>query len=158
MSSSENNIRVGIAGNALVASFLTAEAPRVWRTDLGQLLTAALEVQTNQGKYTLVMKRSDAPAEEIATFSTKEEAVKAMQLITDALLEGNDVSAHKKCGWPKKLLKILMKVIAGLCVFIVLLNIIMVLSHKSGSRPDNYTKAPAVQTGVPAPADEILGK
>ena len=160
MPSSENNIRVGIAGGALVVSFLAADAPRVWRTDIGQLLNAALEVQSNQGKYTLVMKRSSAPVEEIGTFTSKEDAVKALQMITDALLEGKSCSTQKKCGWFKKLLKILWRVISTLCVLFVLFGIFMNLANKhmpASSIEGNSTKAPATApSGVPTPADEIL--
>jgi hypothetical protein len=162
MSSPENNIRVGIADNALVASFLTADAPRVWRTDLTQLLTAALEVQNTQGKYLLVMKRSNAPVEEIATFSAKEDAIKALQLITDALLNGKGTSAKTKfCGF-KKFLKMLLGTIITLFVLSVVLSFISFTLHKHPATEGsaNSTQAPAAQvtTGVPTPADEILGK
>ena len=162
MSSSENNIRVGIAGNALVVSFLAADAPRVWRTDMGQLLNAALEVQNNQGKYTLVMKRNGAPDEEIGTFNSKEDAVKALQMITNALLDGKSCSPQKKCGWFKKMLKILWGIVSTLCVLFVLFGIFMHLANRhvpASSIESSSTKAPtSAPSGVPTPADEILGK
>jgi len=160
--SSENNIRVGIAGNALVVSFLSAEAPRMWRTDLAQLLTAALEVQDNQGKYTLVMKRGGAPTDEIATFARKDDAVKGLQLITETLLGGQETAASpsKKASLPKRILKLLLRIFSWFCMFVVVLNFIMVISsrHLSHSAGDNFTKVPAAQTGVPTPADDLLGK
>lgn len=158
MSSSENNMRVGIAGNALVVSFLTASPPRMWRTDMAQLLTAALEVQDNQGKHTLVMKRSGAAVEEIGTFAIKEDAVKALQLITEALLSGKDASSSATAGWFKKSLKILLKVIGGLFVLFITLNILGFILFGRHHTEGNFTKIPTAQTGVPAPADEILGK
>lgn len=155
MSSPDNNMRVGIANNALVVSFLTAEAPRVWRTDMGQLLNAALEVQDSQGKHTLVMKRSGAPVEEIGTFFLKEDAIKALQLITDALLmgKGNSTSSGAASVWLKKSLKILLKIVGVLIALFIVLNIVGAIIFRHGPPVDsNYAK------GVPAPADQILGK
>lgn len=167
MSSSKSSIRAGIVDNALVVSFLAADAPRVWRADMGQLLTAALEVQDNQGKSILVMKRSGTPAEEIVTFSSKKDAVDALQVITEALLQGTGqgtgrcttTQPQKSCGWFKKTLKFVMGAIVGLCVFVVALNIIVSLSGRHPApRQSNAEKLPAVQTGVPTPADNIIGK
>ena len=152
---SSSKIRAGIADNALVVSLLTADAPRMWRADLSQLLTAALEVQDNQGKYTLVMKRAGS-VEEIGTFSNKDDAVEALQVITDTLLHGNTVApAHKKsCSWFKTLVKVVGWIIAVVFALLVLLLIV----HPAPPAGYSRTSAPAVQTGVPTPADQILGK
>jgi hypothetical protein len=154
MSPSKSNIRAGIADNALVVSFLAAEAPRVWRAEMGQLATAALEVQENQGKFSLVMKRSGAPVEEIGTFTGKKEAVEALQLITEALLQGTGITQTEKSGgWFKKLLKFLLTAVIALFLLVALVNI---FGRHAPSGQSSYTKAPPA--GVPAPADEILGK
>ncbi len=156
MSSSKGNIRAGIVDNALVVSFLAADTPRVWRTDMGQFLTAALEIQDNQGKSSLVMKRSGAPAEDICTFSSdKKSAVEALQVITDTLLQGTGTAQPvKSCGWFKKTLKFLLTAVFVLFLFFVLVNIF----GKHTVPGQSSSRAPAVQTGVPAPADEIIGK
>jgi hypothetical protein len=155
-----SKIRAGIADNALVVSLFTADVPRIWRADLSQLLTAALEVQDNQGKYTLVMKRGGAAAEDIGTFSNKDDAIEALQVITDTLLHGNGngisvaPSPKKSGGWFKKLLKVVGCIIAVVFVLLVFLSIF-------GPRPPagySRTSTPPVQTGVPTPADQILGK
>jgi hypothetical protein len=172
MSSSKNSIRAGIVDNALVVSFMAADAPRVWRADMGQLLTAALEVQDNQGKSTLVMKRSGAPAEEIVTFSSKKDAIDALQVITEVLLQGTGQGTgqatgactasqpQKSCGWFKKILKFILGIVVAFCVFIVVMNLFF---HVAGIHPPSHqagpAKAPAsAPTGVPTPADSIIGK
>ena len=154
-SSSKGNVRAGIVDNALIVSFLSAEAPRVWRTDMGQFQNAALEVQENQGKFSLVMKRSGAAVEEIGTFTDKKSAAEALQLITEALLQGKEAPQTKTCGWFKKTLKFILSVLFVLVVLIVLVNI---FGRHLPPGQNGPAKAPAVQTGIPTPADDIIGK
>jgi hypothetical protein len=156
MSSSRNNMRAGIVDNALIVSFPAADAPRVWRTDMGQFLTAALEIQDHQGKFSLVMKRSGAPVEEIVTFTGKKDAVDALQLITDALLQGKEIPQAKKSGgWFKKLMKFILTIVVLLFALATLANIVS--KHRT-IQMDHAGTPPALQTGVPAPADDIIGK
>ena len=152
MSSSKNTIRAGIVDNALVVSFTSAEAPRVWRADMSQFLTAALEIQELQGKFSVVIKRSGAPIEEIGVFPDKKSAVEALQLITEALLQGKEAARPKSCGWFKKLLKYL------LITLFVLFLAINLLGRYMAPGQNNSIKAPAAQTGVPTPADNVIGK
>ncbi len=157
MSSSKNSIRAGIVDNALVVSFLSADAPRVWRTDMTQFLNAAIEVQESQGKFSLVMKRSNAAAEEIGTFTDKKSAVEALQVLTDLLLQGQGSSQPKKCGWFKKLLKFVLYLAAAFFLFLAFLSF---AHHSAGQGSPGKTPAAqtGVPTGVPTPADNIIGK
>ena len=142
---------LGIADGAPIASFLSGDQPRVWRTELSHFNGATMEVQGNK----LVLKRGDA-AEDVGTFADKQEAVSALQAVTDALLGGNgsassSCGAKKKCGWVKNLFKgilwifgLLVLVVIGLTVF--------------GQRPNGAGSAAGnLQSGVPLSADSVFG-
>jgi len=155
MASTQNSIQAGISNGALVVSFLSADQPRIWRAELSRFNDATLEVQGSK----LVLKRGDA-AEEVGSFASKEEAVTALQAVTDALLGGTGASAttcstKKKCGWLKKLFKAVL-VLAAL--FIALLVTLSLLHTAPSSSAGGNAPAANVQSGVPLPADTVFGK
>lgn len=173
-SSSKKNIKAVVADNALVVSFLSADTPRVWRGDMSQFATSTVELAQADGKFSVVMKRGNGATEEICTYSDKSKAMQALEVMSDALLHGATgaaaVHTHKKGSW----LRTFVKTIVMLAVIFFLL-ILWASRHaphppmdtgsNSGSSSTssnsnsggNYTPAP-VQDGVPAPADQIIGK
>ena len=152
-SSAKNAIKANLVDNALVVSSLSGKEPRVWRIDMGQFLSAALQIEEKQGEFSLMIKPGNGAAEEIGVFSDRKKAHEALQLVTDALLRGRENQPHSKAGcWFRKILKFALLLLVVLAVLVVWGK-----AHRPVNQND-VVNAPAVQTGVPTPADQMFGK
>lgn len=152
---SKSNIKANIVDNALVVSFQSGKEPRVWRMDMGQFLSTALEVKESQGKFTLVIKPGSGSAEEIGAFSDRKDAVEVLESITETMMRGRETHAAPKTGGAiGRFFKFVFKLV--LFVLIALAVIIFFLPRPQVNVGDTVT--PRVQTGVPVPADQALGE
>lgn len=161
--SSKNVIKSSIVDNALVVSFPSAKEPRVWRLDMNQFLSAAVQIEENQGAFSLVIKPGNAQPEEIGVFPDRKKAVEALESITGAMLQGNVTQpvVPKTGGWFKKLLKfllLLLIVVAAIIIFGKTRPHVNQGDTVEAPAVQSDAPAPAVQTGVPTPADQMLGK
>jgi hypothetical protein len=148
-----SSITAVLADNALVVSFLSGDAPRVWRIDMKQFMSAALQIEENQGRFILTMKSGSGHAEEIGVFTDRKKAVEALETITEALLMGKAAVPAKKSGvWGKRILKTV------LVVLVLLVAITVFGKHRMQTMPRDAAEVPPAQSGVPLPADQILGK
>lgn len=149
------NVTVSVTDNALVVSFLSAGEWKVLRVDMTNIPSATFELQEGKDQFSLVMKQEGGAVTEICAFSEKKKALRTLEQVSDALLHGNVHGAPRKCGWFRKLLKGALIVAAALFIIVMLTNKIRGPVNMGDA---THTSAPAVQEGVPAPADAVLGR
>lgn len=149
-----------VVGGALIVSLTDNGLPRVWRGDLSHAASAVLEVQEQQGKFSLVLKSADK-TESIAVFPAKDEAARAMRVVTDALLRGAAAPgqgghAGTLRGLFGKILRFVFWLMALVAVLVVTL---FALAPGKGGEPDlQRVQVPQVRTGVPVPAEDMFGR
>jgi len=73
-----------VDGN-LILSLPDAINPIVWRMELGSVKASALEVRTQENKFTLLLKTPKGETHDIAPFETRELAVRALMRVSAAL-------------------------------------------------------------------------
>lgn len=153
MFSSKTQLKASVVDSALVVSFQSGKEPRVWRIDMGQFLSAALEIKEQQGRYVVIMKPGSGPAEEVGVFNDRKKAVEVVNTITDALLRGKEmpVLPKKSGGFFWGFLKfILMLFLIAVAAFLVWAK-----QHKPVNMGDYIAPPPAAETGaMPSPAPE----
>lgn len=155
-----------VVDGAMIASFMGAEPPKVWRADMNSLASATFEMQQADGLFHVVMT-SGGNKENIVAFADKEGATQALQALMAAMMTPTGTTAagiaapvaEKKsggfAGFIKKLLKLAAWLI-GLFIIFVLLSMLVMPKLMGVVMPDRgLTK---VQQGAPIPADELFGE
>lgn len=86
-SANTNNMSAAVADGYLVLSLLNAREPKIWRMELNKIGTATFEIKTNEkdDAAKLILKPKKGTAEIIASFESKEEALEALTLASNAL-------------------------------------------------------------------------
>lgn len=164
-----------VVDGTLILTLPDAITPVVWRMDLGHAKASALEVRNNDDKtFTLTLKTPRGDVNDIANFSVRAQAVRALMAVSHAMerahgqtiqsgqaVVANDAPQTPAAGKGKG--KILNSIIA-----IILLIGLIVLFVNMGPRPvpiagdGSASGAPPVsfggeeQPGVPMSADDFL--
>jgi len=168
-SSSKNTLKANIVDNALVVSSLSDGEPKALRIDMGKFMSSALEIKENEGKFSLIVKPGDMAAEEIKVFPNKKKAAKALQVIVDAMLKGNNPPPPEKTGGVfMTLFKFICFLLLMGIVFVCVVFIASFIINRPSSNTGNVLNAPQaiikeqmsttppVPTGVPVPAEQAL--
>lgn len=164
MSAKTSPIDARVIDQALVASFMNAEPPKVWRADMAKLTTATLELRSEAGRFRLVMI-AQSGEEDVAVFNSKEDGTAALQAVMHAMLAPAVTVAgvaapvateKKKGGFFRSLLRLLM------WFFVIFVAVFILFGLTRGqqigqlgtmmSRGDNNV----IQEGAPAAADEFF--
>lgn len=159
----------------LVLSLLNAQDPKIWRMALDKIGTASFELKPDKdGKDTkLVLKPKKGTAEIIAIFDTKENALEALTLASNALSHGEKEKAkietktksvsnnYTDMPAPVKLSKKWMVLLLGACFIIALYAYMTSLMPEriyefEQSTTQNNQSGTSQSTGVPLSADEFL--
>lgn len=167
---------ININNGVLILSFPEAETPVVWRMNMEEAALAAFEVQKSGKSFALRLKTSDGKNEDIVLFKTKDEAVKALMDVTQAMQTmpastgaAQAVSGQaapvimqpvqakpKKWGWG--LLKtVFLSVLFSFLLIVVLLFILM----KSGPSYNRFPKQEGAgqnTVGAPQSADDFFNQ
>lgn len=153
-----------VVDQALVASFMNAEPPKVWRADMKKLTTATLELRNDNGKYRLVMI-AQSGEEEVASFTDRDSGTAALQAVMNAMLAPSSASAaipvqraEKKGGFFRTLAKIVLVLVA---IFVVLVVVGGFLLNQKGVQmldSMNLDRAGVAREGAPTTADDYFGK
>ncbi len=153
-----------VVDQALVASFMNAEPPKVWRADMKKLTTATLELRNDNGKYRLVMI-AQSGEEEVASFTDRDSGTAALQAVMNAMLAPSSTSAaipvqqaEKKGGFFRTLAKIVLVLIA---IFVALVVVGGFLVNQKGVQmldSMNLDRAGIAREGAPTTADDYFGK
>ncbi len=153
-----------VVDQALVASFMNAEPPKVWRADMKKLTTATLELRNDNGKYRLVMI-AQSGEEEVASFTDRDSGTAALQAVMNAMLAPSSTSAaipvqqvEKKGGFFRTLAKIILVLIA---IFVALVVVGGFLVNQKGVQmldSMNLDRAGVAREGAPTTADDYFGK
>jgi hypothetical protein len=149
-----------VVDGAMIASFMGAEPPKVWRADLKSLSTATFEMKEDAGAFHVVM-RTGEQTENIAAFTSKDGATEALQVLMTAMLApaatvvpaaGEVAAAPVKKSFFRRLLRFVLKAVAWLfgIAFVLWLTLVgLVLKDPGMTR---------VQQGTPVPADDLFGQ
>lgn len=170
-----SQIDARVAGQALVASFMNAEPPKVWRADMAKLGAATLELRSDAGRFRLVMI-AEGREEDVAVFNTREDGTAALQAVMRAMVEGGSASApaaaapaaapaaeapaapavKKKPGALGFIGRVLVWMLAIVVVLVILAGLL--LDNRQGQIADvlGTPSAPSARPGVPTPADEFF--
>ncbi len=159
-----SQIDARVVDQALVASFMNAEPPKVWRADMKKLTTATLELRNDNGKYRLVMI-AQSGEEEVASFTDRDSGTAALQAVMQAMLSPGSSSAattpvqeKKKGGFFRTLLKVVLWMIAIFVAMVVAGGLLF--SQKTGQMMSSMQldRAGIAQEGAPTTADDYFGK
>lgn len=153
-----------IVDNSLVLSLPNAINPVVWRMELSKAKMSAIEIREDKlGDFTLVLKNPQGDVNEIARFGGKNEALKGLNAISNAMskAEKTESKEAKSSKANKSLLKTIMIIILSLFGFIVALMLISsFIVAITGAGLDPSTNAAliggATQEGIPQSADDFL--
>ncbi|TVQ82279.1 MAG: hypothetical protein EA357_09985 [Micavibrio sp.] len=150
-----------VIGDALVLDLGTADTRSVWRCSMEKLAHAGFGVKVKNKKHFLVITTSEKE-EEIAAFSAKEEAEKALGIITDAFM------AHRSSKDPRA--PFYKRAWFYILLFLILMFIFFSLgkpprdpsAQSAADAPRGSTTQPRqqqapVRPGVPIPADQLFG-
>lgn len=178
-SASESTARV--VDGKLILSLPGAQTPVVWQMDLDQAKASALEVRSDDKKsiYTLSLKTPRGNADDIADFTSKEDAVDALLAASAALENAHGQirpssaagmtpsnsnapqgQAQKSGGWKKWLLAFV--VLIGLWFLFTLSSTMMPQdpgAYTTGSSADQAAasaQSARESQGVPVSADDFL--
>lgn len=164
-----------VDGN-LILTLPDAINPVIWRMELGNVRTSAIEVRANDNLFLLTLKTPKGDVHDIAPFESRERAVHALMQVSKALgkAEGkiapvqnsasaenyapvaNAATAAQKSGNGLKWLA----AFGAIIILIFLFSYASNLSPKSeilGTATDtNNTPSASMESGVPIPADQAL--
>ena len=156
-----------IVDGILVISLPDAINPIVWQMELGQSKASALEVRAGaDGTHILTLKTPRQDVQDIAAFTNRDQAVKALMTVSSALENGNGQTAKSSscCGttgaghtWSGK--RLLRNLVLG---FFTVIGFLTFLSFALGfvfGGPRNAAKMSDNQTtseNNPVSADEFL--
>lgn len=142
------DIKVAVVDSALIVSFLSAGELKVLRVDMAQMPMASVEMQEGKDNFTLLVKPSNGAAVELCALTERKKAERLLAQISDALMRG----ASPKGGGFRKLVKIALIAMAVIAVITFIGKIRMANMGEMAPMPS------AIQEGVPAPADSLIGK
>lgn len=78
-----------ISDDCLIVSLPQAIEPTVWRLELDKAKNASFEIQSDEEKFSLVIKKSArSKPDPIGQFETKEDALDALLMVSEALKAG----------------------------------------------------------------------
>ena len=155
-----------IVDGTMIASFMGAEPPKLWRADMNSISSATFEMQEIKGVFHVVMRTGDK-IEEIAAFSDKDGATDALQALMTAMLTPASattaaaaaVAEKPKRGFFSRLLRFLLKLALWLfAVAFVLWLVMMAFGPKIISLAMKDPGMTRVQQGTPVSADELFGE
>lgn len=156
-----------VVDTALIASFMNAEPPKVWRVDMAKLNTATLELRNDASLYRLFMI-SPSGEEEVALFKSREDGTAALQSVMNAMLGGAapvqavpaqaavTAAAPVKGGFFKTLFKVILWMIAIVVAIVILSGLFI------GDKTAQMFSAIATQDtqvmreGAPVSADDFF--
>ena len=170
-----------IIDGTLILTLPDAIKPVVWQMQLGQTKSSALEVRDMpDGNWMLILKTPRMDVMEIAPFSNKDAAVRALLAVSRAMekahgqlgsgngpypvpavVPGRYSSECRRGGWLCRLMKFILYTFMTLFILLILGVGVLWLTH-SGSTQDQATtilQAPApaeAPVGSPIPADQFL--
>lgn len=162
-----SQIDARVVDQALIASFMNAEPPKVWRADMKKLTTATLELRSDNGKYRLVMI-AQSGEEEVASFNERESGTAALQAVMQAMLSPGTSSASaaaapvvqekKKGGFFRTLIKVILWMAAIFVAMVVVGGLLF--SQKLGENLSTMQldRAGIALEGAPTTADDYFGK
>lgn len=163
MSAKTAAIDARVIDQALVASFMNAEPPKVWRADMAKLTTATLELRSDAGRFRLVMI-SQSGEEEVASFNSKDDGTAALQAVMHAMLApattaataAPAAAAPKKGGFFRSLFRLIMWLFVIFVAFVILFG--LTRGSQLGQVGDMMSRGDnrVIQEGAPAPADEFF--
>jgi hypothetical protein len=158
-----------VVDQALVASFMNAEPPKVWRADMAKLNTATLELRSDAGRFRLVMI-TQGGEEDVAIFTARDDGTAALQAVMQAMMGGASVQTAaapaaaaavqaapvKKGGFFKGLFKLFLWLVAIFVTLMILAGLF--LGDKTGQMISVISSgsAPVVAPGTAIPADEFF--
>lgn len=158
-----------VVDQALVASFMNAEPPKVWRADMAKLNTATLELRSDAGRFRLVMI-TQGGEEDVAIFTTRDDGTAALQAVMQAMLApfgavqasaapvaaAASAAPVKKGGFFKALFKLFLWLVAIVVALMILAGLF--LGDKTGQLISaiNPGDAPIVAPGAAVPAEEFF--
>jgi hypothetical protein len=160
-----------VVGDALVASFMSAEPPKVWRADMAKLTVATMELRSDGGRFRLVLVAQTGD-EDVAVFTSRDDGTAALQAVMQAMIGGvapaasaapaagaaapASAPAPKKGGFFRFLLKMFLWLVAigvALLIFVGLFMGDKTVQMISAISPGD---APIVAPGASLPADEFF--
>jgi len=158
----------------LILSLPEADSPILWRKDLKEIGSATFQIKKEKDLFSLILKKQKGTTEKISSFDNKELAVTALNIASQALLDGETASpaatskkrtanetaaAPKKKGFPKWLI-ILLILIGIIALYIYSLSQMpnrIVMNDAATPQSNTSNVAPAQNTtGVPMSADDFL--
>lgn len=155
-----------VAGNSLVLSLPDALSPSVWRMDLEEARSAAIEVQgRDDGTYALVLKAKAGAANDIAAFADRAGALRALMAAGTALEQapvaaGAPAAAHDlPLSAPSEKKGGLLAGIIGVLLLAVLVAVLLGMGPRppAGMIPQDGAGTDGQGTaGAPVSADEFL--
>ena len=153
-----------VVDQALVASFMNAEPPKVWRADMKKLTTATLELRSDDGRYRLVMI-AQSGEEEVASFTDRDSGTAALQAVMNAMLSPSATSAavpapqeKKKGGFFRTLLKVVLWVAAIFVAMIVAGGLLLSQKGAQMMSTMEFDRGGIAREGAPTTADDYFGK
>ena len=167
MAADKNKTDARVVDGTLVASFMGAEPPKVWRADMKNLATVALELQQKDSQYLLIMKNG-GNAETIAHFNDRDAGTDALVALNDAMT-GPVITTATAAAAPagggafgrffKKLLKLVLWLVGIVVVIVIVTSLISpLLPRIIGIGGDAGMRVNPVKTGAPVSADELFGE
>lgn len=158
-SSRKTNVQVAIADNVLTVAMVADGQPRIWRADLGKFIASALLVKERPDGFSLQMSGENLPRDEIGAFADKKNADQALQAITNALLEWR-TPRPRAGGWFRRLVRFVFYTVVFIALLYAALIFVKIYQNRVAgvTVAPRQTEAPAVNSGVPTPADDLLGK
>lgn len=150
-----------VVGNALVVSFQSVDVQKTWRADMAGLASASLELQGEGTKHSVVLKKADAQ-ENIATFSDRESAVYALNVITSAMLKGDTQQVAAQGGRAMiivtKLFKLAVALVLLMTLYAFLAPALLGPSVITKNTPRGTERVGQLKPGEAVPADQLFGK
>lgn len=149
-----------VDGN-LVLSLPHAKSPVVWRWDLTQAKASALEVSEQDHGFDLVMKTASDGVQKIASFGSRDAAVGALMMASEAM-NGAQGSSFDRASEGAKWLIALAGAIVVIALFFFLARmtpqeIAPYVATGSSASMAGTNDNPENSSGVPVSADDLLG-
>lgn len=159
MSEKTKQAEVRVVDQAIVASFMNATPPSIFRAELSRINAASFELGNEGAKTVLSLKTQGGGSETIAVFSDAASGAQALEAISRAVFKGGRSSCPMHAGGLGR------KLVWG--VSIVLIIFVFLMFSSSGRAPQEMQESGKSQTssvqpappraGVPLPADEVFG-
>lgn len=158
-----------VVGDALVASFMSAEPPKVWRADMAKLTAATMELRSDAGRFRLVLVAQTGD-EDVAMFNSRDDGTAALQAVMHAMIAPAGgaaataaqpaatapAAAPKKGGFFRFLFKMFLWLVAIGVTLLILAGLFMGGKTAQLITAISPGDAPIVAPGAPLPADEFF--